>query len=185
MYVCYVCYMYSKRFERNPPEALSEHSRGFSAKRQASLEADCTLSEVFGRREANTGNPSLGLGIEALKEAEDMLLLNQLVRGHALELLAKIIAANFSLCIIEEEKHMLLLILHGVELAGTLGIGLISEGDTLSQVADCTIVTCDFCHVVSVLEAAKCFTYHKHFKRSCINHLQGSYYQSSNAEHLP
>ena len=116
------------------------------------LEGDSTLGEVIRLIETHTGNPALGLWVEALEEAEGVLLLHQLSRRLALELLAKVIAANLSISRVEEEQYMLLLILHGVELAGTLGIGLISEGDTLCQVADRAVVTGDFGHVVSVLE---------------------------------
>ena len=147
----YVCYMYSKgslakslRFPKEP--------KGFHQPEAISLEADSTLGEVFCLREANTGNPSLSLRVEGLKEAEGVLLLNQLSRRHTLEFLAKIVSANLSISSIEEEKHVLLLILYCVELAGTLGIGLISEGDTLGKVADRAVVTCDFGHVVSVLK---------------------------------
>ena len=94
-----------------------------------SLEAGSSLGKVFLRGEAHTGNPALGLRVEALEEAEGMLLLNQLGRSLALELLAKVIAANFSISTVEEEEDVLLLILNSVELAGTSGIGLISEGN--------------------------------------------------------
>ena len=139
-----------------------------------SLEADCTLGEVFCLREANTGNPRICLWVEAFEETEVVLLLNQLSWSQSLELLAKVIASYLSITSIEEEKHMLFLILNCVELAGTLGIGLITKGDTLGQIADRAIVTCDFGHVVSVLEAVKSFACHKHYWRRENNHLLGS-----------
>ena len=120
---------------------------------KGALEAHHLLGKVLLVGEANTGHPGLGLWVEALEEAEDMLLLNQLGRGHALELLAKIIAANLSLRVIEQEEDMLLLILDSGKAYSTLGIGLITEAHTLGEVGDRTVVTGDFGHVVSVLEA--------------------------------
>ena len=108
--------------------------RSSEAKRPPALEAGSTLCKVFLVREANTRNPSLGFRVEALKEAEVVLLLNQLLWSEPLKLLAKVIAANFSISRVEEEEDMLLLILNCVELAGTSGIGLISKGDTLSEI---------------------------------------------------
>ena len=127
--VCVLCVI--KESEGNP----SAHW-GPRGSQEAALEGNCTLGEVFCLREANTGNPLLSLGVEGLKEAEVVLLLNQLSRRHSLELLAKVIAANFSITCIEEEEDVLLLILNSVQLAGTLGISLITEGYTLSQVAN-------------------------------------------------
>ena len=126
-----MCNMYNKGFKRQPLSPL-----GAKGSQEAALEGNCTLGEVFCLREANTGNPLLSLWVEALKEAKVVLLLNQLSGRHTLEFLAEVIAANFSITCIEEEEDMLLLILNGVQLAGTLGIGLITEGYTLSQVAN-------------------------------------------------
>ena len=152
-----MCAMYNKSFRRNP-SAL--RPRGCS-KGTAALEGNSTLGEVFLRAQANTGNPRLRHRVEALEEAKGMLHLNQLLWSFALELLAKVIAANFSISRVEEEEDVLLLILNCVELAGTLGKSLITERDTLSQVADRAVVTCDFGHVVFTLIAANVFACHK------------------------
>ena len=145
---------------------LSPEAKGLLPRGKASLEADCLLSEVLRVREAHTGYPALGVRIEALEEAEAMLLLNQLCRSHTLELLAQVIASNFSICRVEEEEDVLLLILHSVELAGSCLVGLISEGDTLGEVAHFAVITCDFGHVVYTLVAVKILACHscKYFK---------------------
>lgn len=144
--------MLQQGFRANP-SALRPRGEG-------GLEAHHCLGEVFLSGEANAGNPSLGLRVEAVEEAEAVLHLHQLCRGLALELLAKVIPAYLSLFIVEKEEHMLLLILNSVEPAGTLSVDLISEGHTLGEVADAAVVTGDFGHVVSVLKAAKCFACH-------------------------
>ena len=68
--MCAICTL--KVLKRSPSAPLG--SQGGS--RGSSLEADCTLGEVFLSRETNAGNPRLGFWVEALEEAEGMLLLN-------------------------------------------------------------------------------------------------------------
>ena len=91
--LCVLCAI--RVFRRSPSALLGP--RGCS-RRAATLEGNSTLGEVFLRAQANTGNPRGGLWVEALEEAKGMLLLNQLLWSLALELLAKVIAANFSIC---------------------------------------------------------------------------------------
>ena len=120
--------MCSIGFESKPLRCLGGDTLG-AAKRQANLEADCTLGEVLLRGEANTGNPTVSVGVEALEDAELVLHLSKLCWRLALELLAKVEPANLSIACVEEEEDMLLLILDSVELAGTCGVGCIIEAD--------------------------------------------------------
>ena len=174
--------MYSKGFKGKSPQ-FHWGTKGFLGGQL--LEGNCTLGEVFLSRETNTGYPSLSLRVETFKEAEGVLLLNQLSRRHTLELLAKIVSANLSISSIEEEKHVLLLIFYCVEFAGTLSKGLISKGGTLSQVTNRAIVTCDFGHVVLVLEAVKSFACHKHLWRRNTTTFWELTNQSLTMRHLP
>ena len=128
--MCAMCAMCNRRFEANP-----QGSHGAKGKaRGNSLEADCTLGEVFLRGQANTGNPALSLGIEALEDAEAVLLLSQLSWSEALELLAKVIPAYLNIGTVEKEEDMFGLILNSVELGSTSGISFFREAYTLSKV---------------------------------------------------
>ena len=91
--ICAVCTL--KVLEIIPSAHIG--AKGFP-KGVAALEGNSTLGEVFLRAQANTGNPRGSLWVEALEEAKGMLLLNQLLWSLALELLAKVIAANFCIC---------------------------------------------------------------------------------------
>ena len=121
---------------RENPNPLSPHQGAKGSQEAISLEGDSTLSEVLLGREANTGNPGLSLRVEAAEEAQHMLHLHKFLRGFALQLLAKVIAANLSISRVEEEEHVLLLILHSVELASPCLIGFITKGYTLGQIGD-------------------------------------------------
>lgn len=67
--------------EFNPSPSAPLGSQGDRAPRgHQLLEAGSSLGKVFLVREANTGNPALSLRVEALKEAESVLLINQLSR---------------------------------------------------------------------------------------------------------
>ena len=108
--------------------------KGLRGQEAISLEADSTLGKVFLRREANTGNPLLGVGIVALKEAENVLLFCKLCWCLPLEFLAKVVPAYLNIGSIEEEEDVLLLCLNCVELAGSFGIGFLREANTLGEV---------------------------------------------------
>ena len=133
---CAMCAMCSIGFGSKPPRVARRLPKGVRGQEATSLEAGSSLGKVFLAGEANAGNPAVGVGVEALEDAELVLLLNQLAWGQALELLAKVEPANFSVSTVEEEEHVLLLILDSVELAGTSGIGCIVEAHTLGQIGD-------------------------------------------------
>ena len=128
-----------------------------------SLELDCGGREgrLLFSCLANTRHPR-GCGlIPTLEEAQLMLHFSKLLRSLALQLLAKVVSSNLCLGIVEEEEHMLLLILNGVEGGCTLVVGLICKGDTLGEVGDGAIVSSDFGDIVTAIERRKSFACHK------------------------
>lgn len=111
-YVCYVLY----KFWEQPPRCCL-HPEG--AKRLATLEGDSTLGETLLSGEANAGNPLIRVGVEGLEDAQLVLLLCDFRGSEALQLLAEVESANLCISVVEEEEHVLLLILDCVEFGGS------------------------------------------------------------------
>lgn len=61
---------------------------------------------------------------------------------------------------VEQEEDVLLLVFKGVELAGTLEVGFVSEVDSLGEVSDAAVIICDFGNVVFTLIVVKIFALH-------------------------
>ena len=100
------------------------------------LEGDCGSCKALLSPKSNTGYPCIGVGVEALEDAQKVLLLSNFCWRHTLQLLAKVVSTYLCISTVEEEEYMLLLILEGVELASTNSVGFICKGCRCSQVRD-------------------------------------------------
>lgn len=117
-----------------------------------SLEGNCRGCKVVTLAFANTRNPLISVGIEALEEAQAVLHLHKLCRSLTLEFLAQVVSTYLCISTVKQEEDVLLLILNSVEFACCKPVGLISKCAALSQVGDCTVVTGNLSYVSYTLE---------------------------------